>query len=157
MLEDIGNTLCRFIKQDNGCMQHGLFTYAWIYVEVDLSKGMQDKILLQTKNFKHSQSLDNENTTFTCRVCSQTCHLQDAYSQLSKQPKKEKKGNLLNQNLGRLSILLNPVVRRWNMEDKDKGKESAETKITKEGNESLDLIQHVTCSLPRALKMTHLT
>ena len=47
VLEDIGNLLGRFIKSDNERKDKGLFTYARICVEIDLSKGLPDRLQLK--------------------------------------------------------------------------------------------------------------
>ena len=44
VLEDIGNLLGRFIKSDNERKDKGLFTYARICVEIDLNKGLPDRL-----------------------------------------------------------------------------------------------------------------
>lgn len=55
-----------------------IFTFAHICVEMDLNKTLPDCIPLIHKDLKWSQTLDFENTTFRCRVCHQTRHLQNS-------------------------------------------------------------------------------
>ena len=44
VLEDIGNLLGRFIKSDSDRKEQGVFTYGRICVEIDLSKGLPDRL-----------------------------------------------------------------------------------------------------------------
>lgn len=75
-------------------MDKGIFTFARICVEMDLSKGLPDGILLSHKDLKWTQALDFENTTFRCRVFHQTGHLQNSCIQSKKRtnrkPQKKK-------------------------------------------------------------------
>lgn len=68
----------------------GLYTYARICVELDLSKGLPDQIILKINDFVWTQNLDYENTAFRCRHCHLTGHLQNSCPLL---PAKSKKGN----------------------------------------------------------------
>jgi len=95
VLEDIGNLLGRFIKSDNERKEKGLFTYARICVEIDLSKGLPDRLYLKHESYTWLQSLDYENTAFRCRLCHLTGHLQDTCPLAKKFPKK-KKGTMSN-------------------------------------------------------------
>ena len=90
VLEDIGNLLGRFIKSDNERKDKGLFTYARICVEIDLSKGLPDRLQLKHESYTWLQSLDYENTAFRCRFCHLTGHLQDTCPLVKKFPKKKK-------------------------------------------------------------------
>lgn len=69
----------------------GIFTFARICVEVDLSQGLSDHITLIFNNSLWKQLLDYENTTFRCRGCMQTGHLQYACPLARKDPKGNKK------------------------------------------------------------------
>lgn len=60
----IGNTLGKFQKIDEGRLTKGICTFARICVEVDLSQGLPESILLNFNNTQWTQSLDCENTTF---------------------------------------------------------------------------------------------
>jgi hypothetical protein len=73
--KDIANYLGSFLKCDFERTQWRLFTYAHIYVEIDLSNGLPNIMLLKRENFKWIQSLDYENTTLRCWYCHQTSHL----------------------------------------------------------------------------------
>jgi len=90
VLEDIGNLLGRFIKSDNERKDKGLYTYARICVEIDLSKGLPDRIYLKHESYNWLQILDYENTSFRCRFCNLTGHLQDTCPLAKKFPKKKK-------------------------------------------------------------------
>lgn len=91
VLEDIGNTLGKFKKIDIVRAENGIFTYARIFVEINLSKGIPDHRNLKDQKFCWSQVLDYENTACRCHICYQTCHLQHYWSQEKKNPKKKKK------------------------------------------------------------------
>jgi len=90
VLEDIGNRLGKYIISDEERREQGLFTYARICVEIDLSKGLPDKIQLQHESFKRIQALDYENTAFRCRSCHLTGHLHDSCPHARRFPKKKK-------------------------------------------------------------------
>lgn len=86
----IGNTLGSFIRGDFWRETKGLYTYARICVELDLSKGLPDQIILKMNDFVWTQNLDYENTAFRCRHCHLTGDLQNYSPSL---PAKSKKGN----------------------------------------------------------------
>lgn len=69
------------------------FTYARIRGEIDLGKGLSDRSQLKKwkMDISSGQSLDLENTTFGCRICNQTGHLQGTCS-LAKKPANKRKG-----------------------------------------------------------------
>ncbi|KAH9288642.1 hypothetical protein KI387_032759, partial [Taxus chinensis] len=90
-LEDIGNVLGKFIKEDMDRTHSGLCTYACICVEIDMSKGLPDRINLKFGNYQYSQALDYENTAFRCRFCTNLGHLQTSCP-LNKKPQSSKKG-----------------------------------------------------------------
>ena len=94
-MEDIGNILGRFIKSDSDRKEHGLFTYARICVEIDLSKGLPDRLQLKHESFNWIQRLDYENTTFRFSFCHLMGHLQDTCP-LPKKSTKKKKGQIFN-------------------------------------------------------------
>ena len=75
-LRDIGNSLGKFVVADIDWAKKGLATYARICIEVDLSEGLPEQIILIWKSQKWVQHLDYENTTFRCRSYLQTGHLQ---------------------------------------------------------------------------------
>jgi len=93
VLEDIGNRLGKYIISDEERREQGLFTYARICVEIDLSKGLPDKIQLQHESYKRIQALDYENTAFRCRTCHQTGHLNDSCPHARRFPNKKKGPN----------------------------------------------------------------
>lgn len=76
VLAAIGDSLGKFLKIDEDRVIKGIFTFARICVEVDLSQGISDHITLNFNNSQWIQQLDYENTTFRCRGCMQTGHLQ---------------------------------------------------------------------------------
>jgi len=90
VLEDIGNLLGSYIKSDKERQDKGLFTYARICVEIDLSKGLPDRMHLKHESHIWLQRLDYENTAFRCRYCQLTGHLQDSCPLAKKLPKKKK-------------------------------------------------------------------
>ena len=94
-MEDIGNILGRFIKSDSDRKEQGVFNYAIICVDIDLTKGLPDRIQLKHEPFNWIQSLDYENTTFRCRFCDLMGHLQDSCP-LPKKFTKKKKGQTTN-------------------------------------------------------------
>lgn len=90
-LTAIGNSIRKHLKIDEDRANRGIFTYARICVEVDLSQGLPDHITINFNNSLWTQQLDYENTTFRCRSCLQTGHLQYACPLCSKEPKGNKK------------------------------------------------------------------
>ncbi|KAH9307638.1 hypothetical protein KI387_035549 [Taxus chinensis] len=66
----------RFLKEDIDKSHAGLCSFTHICVEVDLRKGLPDRINLKFGNFLHSQPFDYENTAFRCRNCRIPGHLQ---------------------------------------------------------------------------------
>lgn len=87
----IGNSLGKFLKMDEERAIRGIFTFARICVEVDLSEGLPDHITLNFNNTQWIQQLDYENTAFRCRTCLQTGHLQNNCPLARKDPRKTKK------------------------------------------------------------------
>lgn len=87
----IGNTLGSFLMGDYMREQQGVYTYARICVELDLSKGLPDQINLKINDFVWTQNLDYDNTAFDCCHCHLTGHLQNSCPSL---PAKAKKGNI---------------------------------------------------------------
>lgn len=73
----IGNSLGCFIKFDEAQIVQGLVTFARIYVELDLSHVLLDKMLVEWDDLTLTLLLDYENTTFRCKSCQQTRHLQE--------------------------------------------------------------------------------
>lgn len=87
----IGNSLGKILKMDEERTSRGLFTFARICVEVDLSEGLPDHITLNYNNTQWTQQLDYENTAFRCRSCMQTGHLQNNCPLARKDPRKNNK------------------------------------------------------------------
>jgi hypothetical protein len=76
-LPTLGNALGRFIKIDTDRIAKGFVTFARICVEIDLSQGLPDRILIDWGDGDpFIQMVDYENTAFRCRSCQQTGHLQ---------------------------------------------------------------------------------
>lgn len=90
VLESIGNSLGRYIKTDMERLENRIFTFARICVEVDLSKGLPENIMLIYKQQNWLQSLDYENTAFRCRKCRMTGHLQNTCPEVKKTKGKKK-------------------------------------------------------------------
>jgi hypothetical protein len=77
-LPTLGNVLGRFIKIDTDQITRGFVTFTRICVEIDLSQGLPDRILIDwTEDDPYTQLVDYENTAFRCRSCQQTGHLQE--------------------------------------------------------------------------------
>ena len=87
----IGNTLGRYIKTDTQRLEERIFTFARICVEVDLSKGLPESIMLNNKQQRWTQHLDYENTAFRCRICRCTGHLQNSCPAAKRDNRKKKK------------------------------------------------------------------
>jgi hypothetical protein len=76
-LPTLGNALGRFIKTDIDRITKGFITFARICVEIDLSQGLPDRILIDWGDGDpFIQMVDYENTAFRCRSYQQTRHLQ---------------------------------------------------------------------------------
>jgi len=90
-LTAIGNTLGRMLKIDAERHIKGIFTFARICVEVDLSKGLPESIILNFNNSQWKQTLDYENTAFSCRGCQQTGHLYNTCKSINKNKPQQKK------------------------------------------------------------------
>jgi hypothetical protein len=76
-LPTLGNALGRFIKIDTDRITKGFVTFARLCVEIDLSQGLPDRILIDWGDGDpFIQMVDYENTAFRCRSCQQTGHLQ---------------------------------------------------------------------------------
>lgn len=87
----IGDTLGSFIRGDLWRESKGLYAYARICVELDLSKGLPEQIDLKINDFVWTQTLDYENTSFRCRHCHQAGHLQNTCPSC---PAKKNKANV---------------------------------------------------------------
>jgi len=87
----IGDTLGSFIHGDLWRESEGLYSYARICVELDLSKGLLEQINLKINDFVWTQTLDYENTAFRCRHCHQSGHLQNT---CPSRPTKKNKANV---------------------------------------------------------------
>jgi len=87
----IGNAIGSYIKQDVDRIDRGIHTFARICVEVDLSEGLPDNIILIHNNSQWKQPLDYENTAFRCRGCQQTGHLHNNCPQNKRENRRNKK------------------------------------------------------------------
>jgi hypothetical protein len=76
---DIGNKMGKHLKIDLERARTGLTTYACICVQMDISKGLLDKLILKWNSHKWIQILDYENTTFRCKICQKTGHLHGSF------------------------------------------------------------------------------
>lgn len=86
----IGDTLGSFIHGDSWQVSKGLYSYARVCVELDLSKGLPEQINLKINDFVWIQTLDYENTAFRCRHCHQSGNLQNT---CPSRPAKKNKAN----------------------------------------------------------------
>lgn len=91
-LTAIGNTLGKMLKIDTDRHLKGIFTFARICVEVDLSQGLPESIFLKFNNTQWKQPLDYENTAFRCRGCQQIGHLLKACPSKSKPQQRKPRG-----------------------------------------------------------------
>lgn len=91
VLFGIGNTIGRFIKMDTKRTKEGIYTFACMCVEVDLSKALPDQIHLKYKQRCWTQILDYENTAFRCKICRQIGHLQNTCLEAKKDTRRKKK------------------------------------------------------------------
>ncbi|KAH9295447.1 hypothetical protein KI387_039035, partial [Taxus chinensis] len=102
-LEDIGNALGKFLKEDLDRTDSGMCSYARMCVEIDLSKGLPDRINLKFGKFQHSQVLDYENTAFRCRICRNPGHLQASCPYNKNQKATKKNGSTSSSGWGTLN------------------------------------------------------
>lgn len=91
ILSGIENNIGKYIKMDSQTLEERIFTFARICVDVDLNKGLSDCIQLIHKQMNWTQNLDYENTTFRCRICKQTGHLQNICPEAKKNNLRRKK------------------------------------------------------------------
>lgn len=75
---DIGNSLGRHLKMDLERAEAGMTTYARTCVEVDISKGLPEKMILNWNNHKWVHLFDYENTSFWCKIYQQIGHLHES-------------------------------------------------------------------------------
>jgi len=103
VLEGIGSYLGRFLKVDRERMDKDISTFARICVEMDLRKGLPDRIHLTHQDIKWRQWLDFENTTFRCHIFHQigTCRTHG-----KKQRKGQRKDNKRKEDGNSLILLL---------------------------------------------------
>jgi len=55
-------------------LKENMYACAWIYIEVDLEKGLQEYLLFTLDNCKHVQQLDYEHLPFKCKSCHKYKH-----------------------------------------------------------------------------------
>ena len=67
-----------------------MYTFSCIYMEFDLSKGLPENIKMIYKKHNWLQGLDYENTSFRCRICMLTGHLQSTCPEAKKSNNKKK-------------------------------------------------------------------
>lgn len=118
VLTAIGNTLGKHIKTDAERHLKWIFTFASICVEVDLSQGLPESIILNFNNTQWTQPLDYENTTFWCRGCQQTGHLHSACPRTS--PNRNKQQQRKSKGRQNIETLVLKVARAEKVEHKAK-------------------------------------
>lgn len=89
VIEEIENTMGKYIKTNLDITIEEIFIFARICVWVD--KALPDRIHMIHNNLRWTQFLYFENTTFRCRICVQTWHLQHMCPRAKKDPKRKKK------------------------------------------------------------------
>jgi hypothetical protein len=109
-----------------------LFTYARICAEIDLSKGLLDKLILKQGKKYWTRILDYQNTYFHYRICDQSSHLQDACPH-SRDPSKRKKDHPPKSKSSRPYEPPNE-----DNEDEPKEKDLSMTKVEKDTNGGLE-------------------
>ena len=67
LLEEIYNSLCYYIKMDTKPLESGFTALIDICVELDLTKGLPDNIILKWEGNEFSQQLDYKNIAFKFR------------------------------------------------------------------------------------------
>ena len=93
VLESIGNSIGRYVKTNMERIEVRIYTFSRICVEVDLSKGLPENIMLIYQQQKCLQPLDYENTTFRCRNSRMIGHIQNTCPEAKKaNSKKKQKG-----------------------------------------------------------------
>lgn len=78
VFQGIGNALGRYLDTNISRGEKGIYTFARICAEIDMSKGLPDQINLKIGDFHWTQALDYENTAFRCRNCHNTGYLQSS-------------------------------------------------------------------------------
>lgn len=91
VLEGIENTIGRYIKTYIQQLEEIIFTFSWIYVEVDLNKGLPESIQQIDNQKKWKQHLEYENTAFRCWICRRNGHLQNTWPDEKRENRKKKK------------------------------------------------------------------
>lgn len=86
----IDNSLGCFLDTDTSRGEKGIYTFARICAEIDISKGLPDQIILKNGDFHWTQTLDFENTAFRCRNFRLTGHLQSLCPSMLTQKNKAK-------------------------------------------------------------------
>lgn len=72
---DIGNNLGVFIKATEETKTRRYTSYAWICVQMHLTKALVDSVSLFHDDFEWIQTLDYEHIPFRCRKCHEHGHL----------------------------------------------------------------------------------
>jgi len=119
----IGNALGCFLMGDYERERQGLFTYARICVELDLSKGFPEQINLKINDTVWTQFLDYENTAFRCRHCHLTGHLQNS---CPSQTARSKKGSFAKTKPKRWAPCPPPPARSSSSPSSEKGERDSE-------------------------------
>jgi hypothetical protein len=88
VLEAMGNAIEDFILVDSACSRVYRMMYARILVEMNISKGLPEMIMLNSLHGPWNQLLDYEGIPFRCRICHKTGHLASPCSSRKSRPKK---------------------------------------------------------------------
>ena len=134
----IGNTLGRMLKIDGERHIKGIFTFAIICVEVDLSRGLPERIILNFNNTQWKQPLDYENTAFKCWGCQQTGHLYNTCPSINKSKQQQRKPKGW-QNIDAVFKKATTEKKEEQNTSKDKNQDNKDKEINEEKEQELQL------------------
>ncbi|KAH9298810.1 hypothetical protein KI387_030492, partial [Taxus chinensis] len=75
VLQDIGNSIGKFVRAANSTMRMEQMVYAWMCVYVDMNQPLPANILLEIGEERWEQQIDYENIPFRCHLCHEYGHL----------------------------------------------------------------------------------
>lgn len=91
VFEVMANAIGKYLKIDVERVSRGIHTFARISVEVDLSQGLPDSIILIHNNTQWKKPLDYENMAFRFHGYQQTGHLLSNFPQVNKYTRRNKR------------------------------------------------------------------